>query len=749
MRTTTLVRRWVAVLALACGVIPGAASTAAANQRVTFAARVCDSYSQIFANEARNNIMESLQQLGPATPYSSTAQMDPLIETLPPQDACRALMGWRFTLGTAIAAQKLNGVWGSLSQVANAYSTVIATAAATPMLGPSGAPSGGSINGAVTIELTDDQQRQAARSSLWVMGGTSAAPVGDATQYAFGALRCAVDNLNGDNVEFVSYPSQVQHVYCFAYYVSPPRGSGRIVVRKHIAGVPATTPAQTFDFRGNVSFANNDPANHPDDGTFTLTASPSADGSATFVREAGSLWNFREIPTSPSLASTTVSCASANHTSTITNPDPAHTLGVKVLLADGDTVTCTYTNTFKPPQVGLVVRKITRGGVGTFPFTVSGFAPFTLTTVEPGRPAQRTVLADAGSTHTITETLPDSDKGTWVAETPFCGGEPAAVRRGRGGSTASITVTIPEATETTPPSLVCTFTNRFVPNGVIRVHKVTRGGTATAVFWVQPQFGTPLRRIQRATTTAPETPALAQPDGPADATTALPLGSYTIQELNPFIDNGTWNLVAVVCDQTEPEPADSGAIRITLTPEDPEVDCTYTDELAPEPPEPPPLPTPVPVPPVIAPLPPPQIRVAGVTAESSPVPRADLVMTKVASPRRVVVGRNVRYLLTIRNRGPATARNVAVVEVQSANRRILRLNASKGACRGSVPRFCVLGSLRRGESATVRVTTRAGRVGRFVNIAAAVTSTQVRTRRTMRAVARVRVVRSAGARFTG
>src|SRR5689334_24765127 len=38
--------------------------------------------------------------------------------------------------------------------------------------------------------------------------------------------------------------------------------------------------------------------------------------------------------------------------------------------SDGDTVTCTFTNTFRPPQVGLVVRKVTRGGVGSFPFTV-------------------------------------------------------------------------------------------------------------------------------------------------------------------------------------------------------------------------------------------------------------------------------------------------------------------------------------------------------------------------------------------
>ena len=298
-------------------------------------------------------------------------------------------------------------------------------------------------------------------------------------------------------------------------------------------------------------------------------------------------------------------------------------------------------------------------------------------------------------------------------------------------------------------SQVCTFTNRFIPDGVIRIHKVTRGGTATATFYVQPQFGTPVRRIQRATTTAPGTPALAEPATPADATTALPLGPYTIQELSPFVDNGTWNLVAVVCDGVEPEPAAGGAIQIALTADDPEIDCTFTDELQAEPPEPPPLPTPVPVPPVITELPPPQIQVAGVTAQSNPVPKADLVVTKVASPRTVVVGDDVSYLVTVRNRGPASARDVTIVEVQTPSRRILRLRASSGSCRGSVPRFCALGTLGPGQSATVRVTARAERAGRFVNVVAANTPTEVRTRRTMRAIAAVRVLRGAGARFTG
>jgi len=739
----------VVLLAVAIGVALSTAPAAgAASKRVTFAARVCDSYTQIFANEARNNLMESLQQLGPSTPYSSTSQMDPLVEARPPQDACRPLVGWRFTLGTGIAGTKLDGVWGSLSQVSNAYDTVISTTDETPILGPSGAPSGGSLKGAVTIDLTRDQEDKAGSSNLWVMGGTSAAPVGDPTTYAFGALRCAVDNLNGDNVEFVSYPAQVEHVYCFAYYVSPPKGSGKIIVKKHITGLPAGTPAQTVNFLGNISFANSDPVGHPDDGTFALTSSATVDGSATFVREAGTTWNFREVATS-SLTAQSVTCTAAggpNGRSTITNPDPnpARPNGVTVGLVDGDVVTCVFTNAFVPPTVGLVVRKVTRGGVGSFGFTVSGFDPFTLTTTQAGTPAQRTLNAAPGSTHTITETLPDSDRGTWAAESATCSGAPVRPALTRSTSRASITVTVPAA----GAGLVCTFTNRFTPNGVIRIHKVTRGGTATATFYVEPQFGTPRRFVQRATTTAPDTPATARPVNPIDATTALPLGEYSIQELAPFVDNGTWNLVAVLCDRARPAPAAAGAIVVELTADDPEVDCTFTDELATEPPEPEPVPPPVPVPPVVTVLPPPSIQVGGVATRSRPVPQADLVVTKVAVPRTVVLGSDVSYLVTVRNRGPATARGVTIVEPIARGRAPLRLVPSRGRCRGAVPRFCVLGSLGPGQSATVRVTSRPRRTGRFTNVVAAVTATQVRSRATMFAAARIRVVRGT-ARFTG
>ena len=83
---------------------------------VTIAARECDNYTDVRANLARNDIMESLQDLGPDTLYSPGDQIDPRTEAAG-QPACRPLVGWRFTLGSGYQTQAVSGVWGSLSKV--------------------------------------------------------------------------------------------------------------------------------------------------------------------------------------------------------------------------------------------------------------------------------------------------------------------------------------------------------------------------------------------------------------------------------------------------------------------------------------------------------------------------------------------------------------------------------------------------------------------------------------------------------
>ena len=166
---------------------------------------------------------------------------------------------------------------------------------------------------------------------------------------------------------------------------------------------------------------------------------------------------------------------------------------------------------------------------------------------------------------------------------------------------------------------------------------------------------------QSATTTTPGVAVTAT----GDDTTALPFGTYFLRELTPasFPDvPGTRRLGAVVCEGGTPVPTAQGGAVVTIDREHRAVDCTVTDEFTREPPPPAPPEPPAPAPPVPTPIPPPSLTVLGTTASASPTPVADLVLRKRVIPRAVLVGDRVAYVVTIRNRGPAAARAVTVVD---------------------------------------------------------------------------------------
>jgi Domain of unknown function (DUF5979) len=215
---------------------------------LTIAARVCPSYADVTANLARNNIQESLKDLGADTLYTSGQPIDPDTEARG-QPNCKPLVGWRFTLGTGYQSRAVSGAWGSLSIVTGAFPTEIVTEKSIPLLNDQGQSTGTQIEGATTVELDQQQADIAATpNSLWIQGGTPTDPILDEQHpglYGFAALRCAVDNLNGDNVEWIGYPSGARHVFCYAYYIQPPPTSGTIVVRKEVSDPerPRTSPS--------------------------------------------------------------------------------------------------------------------------------------------------------------------------------------------------------------------------------------------------------------------------------------------------------------------------------------------------------------------------------------------------------------------------------------------------------------------------------------------------------------------------
>jgi hypothetical protein len=500
---------------------------------LTIAARQCSSYKDIRANLARNNIQESLQDLGVDTPYKSGQSITPAIEDSS-QPKCTPLAGWKFTLGTGLAGTAVKGYWGSLSIISGALSALdpvthgrVATPTTVASV-PDRAANGvvvpaSSIAGAVTVELTNKQAADAGSGNkLSIQGGTVADPAlaSDpvlAGGYAFGALRCSIDNLNGDNVEWVRFPS-VKHVYCYAYYVTPPPTSGTIVVRKKVSS-PANATA-TFGFQGNVSYTTTH--------DFSLVVNKSSVPAQTFYRAATRAgdppWTFTETG-SVGYVLTGIDCTANG--STVTTNRATATVRIDNLVA-GDTVDCTFTNELKPQGGTLQISKVTLGGVATVPFEIERAGggvtkTTTATTRTPGveADAQPGPIALDPGTYEITETLPAADDGIWSPVLVNCNSRPLIGRRG------PTIVTIAPST-----GVACKFTNRFIPDGSIAISKTSRGGSGTTGFFVTSNTEPVRQYVQSAAAREEETVAAT-----GDATTRLPLGRYLIQETATVSDD--------------------------------------------------------------------------------------------------------------------------------------------------------------------------------------------------------------------
>ncbi len=711
--------RVLALTAAWCGVLLGFGQSSALAQSgrpdgpsgyyVTFVARWCPAYTDIYANRQRNDIVESLKDLGPDTQYDESGVLvNPLYEDLPPQTNCHPIpssfaAGWNFTLGSGYESRAVSGVWGSLSKVTEpifdpqGYPRVstIATRFATPLLNQYAHPvfPPRLVFGAVTIQLTNAERRQANEpDNLWVQGGTPTDPVlaqkfyetvpGDPT-YAFGTLRCATDNLNGDNVEYIYFPAGVRHVFCYAYYVKPPPTSGTITIEKQVVGAPAgANPA--FPFKGSLTF---------DPNGFQLTNGQSID----FYRAGGAVWTVTEGAVD-GYRLDRISCRTDQGTSRFSISFPTATVAIR--LAALDHVTCIYTNRYVPPSGGLTITKTTRGGVGTFRYRVTPVSGgpshrATAMTTEPNVPVNATPspLTLAPGKYRIREGIPTSPDGRWRLVSVRC--------NGTSFSRPPVTVTI-----TSGSAATCQFVNRFIPRGSISLAKITHGATGKVSFQISPLFGTPADYLQTATTTAQGVAAEAVPDTPADATDHLRLGPYRIVEQLPAsIPAGGWTLTEISCDGV-PQPFDQGATTVTLTRLHPGVRCVFTDTFTATPP---------PVPPPEPPVPPPP----GPPAPPGPQPDvayADLAVTKHATAPVVTQGGVVTYRITVTNHGPDDATRVILDDQPLGPAVVVSAHTNVGSCTSRVPITCQLGTLK--PRAKVNLTVRlqvAGHAAHFTN----------------------------------
>ena len=137
---------------------------------VTIVARECPTYTSITANRARNDIQESLRDLGADTPYAAGEPIDPDIEADSRRTAPRCRTG----------ASRSEPATSHRQWPGHGASSRSSPALTTSRCGPTvdagarfrGRQAGRTIAGATTIELTWSSPSSREPSQLWIQGGT-------------------------------------------------------------------------------------------------------------------------------------------------------------------------------------------------------------------------------------------------------------------------------------------------------------------------------------------------------------------------------------------------------------------------------------------------------------------------------------------------------------------------------------------------------------------------------------------------
>ncbi|MFF2272369.1 hypothetical protein ACFVTX_08850 [Agromyces sp. NPDC058136] len=585
-RLTRSIAAFAAVLLASGAALTVAASAAADVIRadaplplsVTYVARVCDEYTDVMANKARNNIMESLRDLGPDSNYDVADSVDPDSEAAGSPN-CRPLQGWTFSLGRGLTGKTEAAHY--LSKVTGPFigGPPITTTASVPRLDEDGQPTGGEIEGAVTVGLTPAEAEfvQSGRRIVAQGGVGDDTLNGLQTSLGFAALRCSNDALNGDNVDYISFPSGARHVFCYYYAVAPPPDAGTITIRKQLADGTAAGPT-TFSFEGSLSYDHVE----GEPGQLQLTASPAAAGSVTLVRGAvgpgDEPWTLEELPLAGWLLDD-LQCTGGASTFDISGPR------VEITLAPDDDVVCTYTNS-RVPTGPAALYKETLDGVGSFPFTVSGpssVTEATAVTTVPGAPVE--VVSTAGAApgvYTAQETLPPPNgAGRWTLEAVNCDDGELVPVEGPGG-TWSASYEIVSGQSTT-----CLFTNRFIPTASLSIEKITNGGTGLFEYDVVPvnAEGAAIPRGAVFTTSATTTE-----EGVATPAEASLVGinvfehqMYTILESLPAPSSeGFWRMTGADCGGAElGVDVALASATVAVNTETPNPVCTFTNEFVP------------------------------------------------------------------------------------------------------------------------------------------------------------------------
>ncbi|GAA2589980.1 hypothetical protein GCM10010399_20110 [Dactylosporangium fulvum] len=525
-----------------------ASISASLHYLVTFVARSCDSFAGVMGNRVRDDRVESPSAPGRDNAYRDGQAVDPAVEAAN-SAGCAPLNGWHFSLGAGHEKK------GQLSAVTTPAVDSGATAAGVPLLDGNGQRTDTMIDGAVTLRLTDDQARAAARRQLWVQGGTPGDPLLSATLpgYGFGALRCAADGRTGGNVQWLGFPSGVRHVFCYAYYVKTAAAPGMLVVRARTAKAPGYP--QRFAFDASPSY------------TADKRISVDTTTDATFVRSSGGQPATIVSRTPAGWTLTDLGCGKSGAGRSLTTTD-LPTATATVTLAPGEIVTCTFTYTPPAAPPGLTLRLFGDNPGGAFGLAVAGEGGIRQLTAAPTGDGSATAATGADlatllpGAYPVTVTPPPGEAALWSLTGVGCGETELKPE----GMTVTVVVTTG-----TPTDCTLRVSRRI---GGLELRSVTVGGTGAASFAVAPlKQGAP-GWSGVATTTGPGVAAIARGDVPQ----ALPFGEYLVTPIPPVSTvDGSWRLSSFACDPGRSQDMpDVGADVVPLSAGEPAAKCTAT-----------------------------------------------------------------------------------------------------------------------------------------------------------------------------
>ncbi len=458
------------------------------------------------------------------------------------------------------------GVWGSLSKVTNPYDTTSPPRRRRrcSTRTPSRSTTRRSRARPRSSSPTPSAIRPTAARSLWTQGGVPGDPVltdkFPGPQYGFGALRCATDDVNGDNVEYIYFPAGIKHVFCYGIYVKPPPTSGEITIEKRVVGAPEGT-SPTFQFNGDLSF---------DPGGFNL-GRRRLDGllpcRSAAHRAAGDLdgdrGRGRRLPAEPGRlqrrSTPTAVRGRARRWSTAARSTSTW--------SPGEHVTCLFTNTYVPPPGGLVIQQGHPGRSGQLRLHGHARSAAVRRTTSRPRPPIRASRPPPSRRWTRCDpgTYQIQREGARLRRRALEGGVGQLQRRPACIARRAVTVTI-----TSGQASTCTFLTGSSRPARSRSRRSARAPSGRSRS--SSSCATPNRRCSTPSAPRPRPtgkPAGAVPDAPADATDHLRLGRYLIVEQFPLSDpTDAWAVSSVYCNGVA-QPFTTGAVEVHLTSRDP------------------------------------------------------------------------------------------------------------------------------------------------------------------------------------